>query len=265
MPNVDVGGASVFYETRGDGPPMLMLLPQSTGPKGLAMLLDTLATQHRVITYHQRGSGQSSAWSQPMSMADQAADAALVLAAVDAKAAHVFCHSTGCGIGVALIARQAHQLRSLVMTNPWTWGDSHLSGMQRLRIAAAKALSPSNYARFNAALLFPPDFRRIHSSGFEQITERALTSPHNAADIERRLEAILAFDSRPLLRHIDLPSVVIGAADDQLMPAWFAQEAAAEIRNSTLHLLDGGGHMLTETRTDEVLKIVLEHALQMDS
>ena len=38
------------------------------------------------------------------------------------------------------------------------------------------------------------------------------------------------------------------AADDQLMPPWFGAELAALIPGAALRALEGGGHMLPETR-----------------
>jgi pimeloyl-ACP methyl ester carboxylesterase len=265
MPEVKIDGASIHYESRGSGPVLLMLLPQSSGPVGLDALLTGLVENHRVVTYHQRGTGRSSAWSEPMSMVDQAADAALVLEAAGAECAHIFCHSTGCGIGISLAASHVHLTTSLSLVNPWTWGDPHLTTMQNLRIAAARTLDPIHYSRFNAALLFPPEYRREHQAGFVRMAKDACRSPHNADDIQRRLESILAFDARTLLAQLDVPTLVVGARDDQLMPAWFAEEAAAIMSNAELELFDGGGHMLPETRTMRLLEVVSAHTLLVTS
>ena len=155
---------------------------------------------------------------------------------------------------MALAATHGRRVASLALVNPWTYGDAHLCTMQRLRVAAARALGPADYSRFNSALLFPPEYRRRHEVGFAELAAGA--RPQDADAIERRLEAILAFDARPLLTHISAPTVVVSARDDQLMPGWFATEAAAALPVAALAELDGGGHMLPETRTTELLEIV---------
>ena len=45
-------------------------------------------------------------------------------------------------------------------------------------------------------------------------------------------------------------------ADDQLMPDWFGHELAAGIPTAKLVALTGGGHMLPETRSDDVSNAV---------
>ena len=89
------------------------------------------------------------------------------------------------------------------------------------------------------------------------IFDNSESNPHNPDDIRRRLDSILAFDVRPLLPQIECPALVIGASDDQLMPSWFAEEAAAALPAAQLEILTGGGHMLPETRAPEVRDLVL--------
>ena len=48
------------------------------------------------------------------------------------------------------------------------------------------------------------------------------------------------------------------AADDQLMPPWFGAELAALIPGAAHRALDGGGHMLPETRGDELADAVVD-------
>ena len=126
--------------------------------------------------------------------------------------------------------------------------------MQRLRVAAARALDPYRYAWFNASLLFPPDYRRAHAEAFETLARNAV--PQDADRIEGRLEAILAFDARTLAPGLSCPTLVVTATDDQLMPPWFGAELAALIPDAVHRALECGGHMLPETRGDALASMV---------
>lgn len=258
MPFAPAVAAKLYYHTRGEGQPVLMLLPQSTGPQGCTRFIDGLAERHTVIGYDQRGVGQSTASDRPMSMAAQAEDALAVLDDAGASRAHILCHSTGCGIGIALASAQPSRIATICLVNPWTWGDPHLTTMQRLRVAAAQGLAPEPYARFNASLLFPPSYRRQFHEEFEKMALQAKDAPHDPAQIERRLEAILAFDARASLPNINAPTLVVTAPDDQLMPPWFAAEAAELLPNGALLELPSGGHMLPETQADALKTAALE-------
>lgn len=252
MPLATIAGGDIHYAIHGDGPPLVLLLPQSAGPIGVGPFVDALARSSIVIRYDQRGTGQSPPPDDPtaIAMADRASEVAGLLDALSIPEASLFCHSTGCGIGIAFAAAFPDRLSKLVLASPWSHGDAHLTGMQNLRIAAAKALGPRDYAHFNASLLFPPDYRRAHTAGFAQQVLDA--QPQDADQIAGRLGAILAFDSRPLTPEIKSPTLIITGADDQLMPAWFGQEMSDSIPGARYIPLDGGGHMLPETRTDDV-------------
>ena len=258
MAMADIQGARLRYTITGDGAPLVLLLPQSTGPAGRQPLVDALALRHSVITYDQRGTGGSSPAPAALAMADQAADVVGLLDALGLEHAHLLCHSTGCGIGLSLAASYPERVGALVLAAPWTYADTHLSTMQNLRKAAARALDAQQYARFNAALLFPPEFRRADEAGFTRLAVEAPSQPQDPDAFAARLDAILAFDARPLLSAIRCATLVTVATDDQLMPAWFAAEAASGIDAAEFVEFDGGGHMLPETRTAEWLASVLE-------
>ncbi len=258
MPLADMEGGAIHYEESGAGAALAMLLPQSAGPVGTGPFVDRLAAHFRVIRYDQRGTGRSAPATAPggMTMAGRAAELAALLDTLGIGKAHLFCHSTGCGIGLAFAASRPDRVAGLALANPWSHGDAHLTAMQHLRVAVARALDPYRYAWFNASLLFPPDYRRAHAEALERLARSA--APQDADRIEARLGAILAFDARKLAPALACPALVATAADDQLMPPWFGAELAALIPGAACLALDGGGHMLPETRADMLAGAVVD-------
>ena len=258
MPMAQVDGGDLYYTRSGTGPPVVMLLPQSSGPVGVAPFIDTLAGTFTVIRYDQRGTGRSASAPSPdaMTMAGRADEVAALLDALGIARAHLCCHSTGCGIGLAMAAANPDRVDGLILTSPWSHADGHLTTMQQLRIAAARALDPYQYTWFNASLLFPPPYRRLHEAGFERMATGAALQ--DAEQIAHRLNAILAFDTRPLTQDIACPTLIITGEDDQLMPAWFGREMAQRMSSARLVALDSGGHMLPETRSEDLAATIQE-------
>ena len=258
MPIAQIEGGDIHYTQQGSGDPVVTLLPQSSGPVGVQPFLDRLAARFTVIRYDQRGTGQSAPTCEPeaMTMAARADEVVGLLDALEIGRTHLCCHSTGCGIGLTVASAYPDRVAGLALVNPWTHADPHLTVMQELRIAAARALDPTRYAWFNASLLFPPDYRRTHQAGFERMAQDA--APQDAAQIAERLNAILAFDARPLAPALACPTLVVTAADDPLMPAWFGRALAQSILAASLVELPGGGHMLPETRGAAVAAAVMD-------
>src|SRR4029078_3966766 len=85
MPGVTVNGAELYYEIRGSGPPVLLIMG-GTGDGGhFDPLADVLADEFTVVTYDRRGNGRSPVppgWTttSPQEQADDAASLVDVLA-----------------------------------------------------------------------------------------------------------------------------------------------------------------------------------------
>ncbi len=246
----------IAYTRSGSGAPLALLMPQSAGPVGVGPFVEGLAAHFSAIRYDQRGTGGSPPPQDPaaVTMRERAREVAELLDALDTPKAHLFCHSTGCGIGIAFAYTYPDRVERLVLATPWAHADTHLTTMQNLRIAAARALSPRDYATFNASLLFPPDYRREHADGFAG--HAAAAARQDADQIASRLQAILAFDTRSLTPSIHTPALVVSSDDDQLMPDWFGRAVAASMPNARYEELRGGGHMLPETKTDVMVGLV---------
>ncbi len=255
MSLIDTPSGPIACTRFGSGEPLVLCLPQSSGPVGVGPFVGGLAETFSVIRYDQRGTGGSPPPQDPaaVTMQHRAGEVAALLQALDIPKAHLFCHSTGCGIGIAFAAAYPQRVGRLVLAAPWQYADAHLVTMQNLRVAAARGLNPQDYATFNASLLFPPGYRREHAEGFAR--QAAVAAPQNADHIASRLHAILAFDTRPLTPAVQTPTLVISAADDQLMPSWFGRDIAASLPHARYEELNGGGHMLPETRTSDLVRL----------
>lgn len=256
MAKAKVGGAEIFYEVQGKGPPLVFTGGQGTGPEARAELIAGLARHRTLLTYDQRGTGRSERVTQGQSIEALADDVLAVMDAAGFATADVIGHSTGSGKATALAARYPNRVKRLILAAPWTHGDAFLTAMQNVRIASARVMPGDQHVNLNAALIYPPEYRRTHQERFARLAAAATKSPPDAAGIAARLNAILAFDARPFYPQIACPTLVAAARDDQLMPFWFAEDAARAIPGAKLEILDGGGHMFPETRPAEFVALV---------
>ena len=101
MPVVLHPDDEIRYATLGTGAPILFLLPQSSGPNGTKNLADSLSKKFSVILFGQLGTGRSVANSDKYDLyiSDRRTDVNCLLDHLDIEASHLFCHSTGCGLG----------------------------------------------------------------------------------------------------------------------------------------------------------------------
>jgi pimeloyl-ACP methyl ester carboxylesterase len=256
MPFAAAENAEIYYETTGDGPPLLLVTGLGAGPDARKPFVDALAQRHKVVSYDQRGTGRSEGGPAGLAIEGHAEDIVAVLDAADIPTAAIFGHSTGTGAATVLAADHPDRVAGLALAAPWTHADAHLRALQEMRKAAARTMPPEHYARFNALLLYPPEYRRAHADRFAKMAADAARNPPHADSFCARLDAILAFDARPYYPRIACPALVLTTPDDQVMPCWFAEEAAELIPDARLVALDGGAHMMTETRMGEVVEAV---------
>lgn len=120
MSKLKVPGATIYYEQQGAGPTLLIIPggPQDAGV--FAELAGQLAGDFTVVTYDPRGNSRSAfdGAVEPLSVDQQADDAAALIAAVGQGPAFLFGTSGGAQIGFDLAARHPDKVRALVAHEP---------------------------------------------------------------------------------------------------------------------------------------------------
>ena len=116
---LDVPGARLYYERRGNGP-LLLMIGSPMDSTGFAPLASALADHYTVVTYDPRGIGNSSRedTSEDVTPAQQADDVHRLLAALGGEPADLFGSSGGAVVGLALVTAHPDQVRTLVAHEP---------------------------------------------------------------------------------------------------------------------------------------------------
>jgi pimeloyl-ACP methyl ester carboxylesterase len=120
MPTIAANGTTLYYELRGDGPP-LMFISGAPGDAGFwPEVADALADEYTVLSYDRRGNSRSPRpenWTEAP-IDEQADDAAALLAALGLAPAVVHGHSGGGIILADLALRRPDVLRGAVFHEP---------------------------------------------------------------------------------------------------------------------------------------------------
>lgn len=115
-----VPGASLYYETRGSGP-VLLIIPGGPQDAGVfAHVAHHLADRYTVVAYDPRGNSRSTFDGEPQEqdLDVHGDDAARLIEAFGAGPAYVFGTSGGAQIGLNLAARHPSRVRALVAHEP---------------------------------------------------------------------------------------------------------------------------------------------------
>ena len=95
MPKVRLGNVSIYYEEHGQGDPLALIMGYGGSSEWWSRQVPHFSQMFCVITFDNRGTGQSDKPNMPYTMEMMAADLAGVLDAADVDAAHIFGISMG--------------------------------------------------------------------------------------------------------------------------------------------------------------------------
>lgn len=124
MPLATANGVDLYYEVRGSGPPVLLIMG-ATGDGGhFDTLAALLADEFTVITYDRRGNGRSPVppgW-QTTSPHEQADDARALIEVLDVGPVAVFGTSSGGNFALCLLVRHPEAVRGAILHEPGLYG-----------------------------------------------------------------------------------------------------------------------------------------------
>lgn len=242
MPTASIGDAEIYYEEKGEGPP-LMLVPGLAGTGSFwSSQVSDFSRDFRTIVHDHRGAGRSTHSRITYSVEQMAADTLRLMDVLGIEAAHFVGHSTGGAIGQVVATDQPERLRSLVLSATWAGPDPFFRRLFESRKQTLLDSGVEAYLRASSLLQTTP---RWVSDNDEFLTDLHRVTAANAAPVEviaSRIDAILRHDRRRRLLQIRVPTLVIVARDDMITPLFYSEELASGIPGAKLIVLESGGH-----------------------
>lgn len=241
----------IHYEIAGQGDPVLMINGLSAPAVNWALQVRALSARFRVVTFDNRGVGESDLPPEPIYTTPQMADdAAALLRDLNIPRAHVIGASMGGTIAMELALRHPRLVRSLVLACTWAEGDARFLQAIEAWVALAYRVPLEERLRH---LLYPwvysPKFF-AERQNVETLFQRAMAYPHQTKPeaIERQARGLLAWNGTRVKRlgGIRAPTLVMVGKDDILTPPAFAKALARTIRRARLAVLPGGHGFFVE-------------------
>lgn len=284
-------GLELDYAVHGPagGEPLLMIM--GLGMQRVAWpdsLLNALANAgYRCITFDNRDVGHSTRYEAygvpslpaslagrllrrrlrlPYGLADMADDAAGLLQHLGVARAHVLGISMGGMVAQHFAHRHPGRCRSLTLM-------CSSSGRLGLPLPHAPVIRqlmrrPRDGRREAAIDYMVTLLRLIGSPAFpmpqEELLRRARAGALRAASghgVSRQLAAILNDGDRStLLRHLDLPTLVLHGTADPMVPLAHGEDLARRVRGARLERIEGWGHDLPDALAERLVSSISRHA-----
>jgi 3-oxoadipate enol-lactonase len=231
MPSVDVGDISMYYELSGQGQPLVLIGGLGSDHTVFRHMSTELARDFRVLTFDNRGAGQTSKPDVPYSIPMMADDTIGLMDALGIERAHVIGISMGGRIAIELAATHPERVDHLVLIS------TAATGTGRLRLSV-----PARILRTAARLGLLP------------------RGPHPQPDFafQRQLAASVSYDGAGQLSAITAPTLILHARNDRTMPLASAEATSAGIDGARIEVYKGGHMFFVLSQRDAVVTRIVQ-------
>jgi poly(3-hydroxyoctanoate) depolymerase len=239
---VSVRGVDVFVRERGAGPPLLMLNGLAAGAETWARLEERLSASLRTIAVELPGAGRARTPPFPLSIAGLARVAVGVLDELELDRADVLGFSLGGIVAQQLVHDRPSRIRRLVLAaTACGWGSMPGTLASLTLISLPWRLHSRSLFRQTQPLLSAAD--RDLLTRLPELTEARLRQPPPLLGYTYQLTAGALWSSLPWLAKVRVPTLVLSAERDELVPPANGTQLARLLPESRLHVLPGEGHL----------------------
>lgn len=260
MANIQVNGINLFYETHGTGEPLLLIYGLAGRGNNWKFQIEALSSRFQIITFDNRGVGETDQPEEAFSLADIADDAAELLDHLGIASANVFGISMGGMIAQELALRHPGRVRKLALgcTHP---GIKHclpspgwvteifksLPGKPREQVV--RECTPINYSPFT---------QEHRSELIESLVPLFVDNRQRAHGYAGQLNAIWEFNAFDRLPQLAMPTLVMTGTDDVLVVPGNSKIIAERIPKVRLIEFPEAGHLFFIEKADDVNQELLE-------
>jgi 3-oxoadipate enol-lactonase len=257
MPFVENQGARIYWDERGHGTPVLLIMGLGYPSDMWYRIRPVLAAHYRTIALDNRGVGRSDLPPGPYPIASMASDAAAVLDAAGMESAHLFGVSMGGMIAQEFALQYPKQVLSLILGCTAAGGSTAVRAEPEATqmLKTRDKMSPEQAAE--AAVPFIYDSTTPRERIDEDIAIRRPWFPRPEA-YTAQLQGILAWEAYSRLSGIAAPTLVIHGESDRLVPPGNAKLIAERISGAKLVMIPHASHLFLTDQTEVSRHAILQ-------
>lgn len=255
----NVNGVRLAYRVRGKGPPLVLIMGYRVNSGAWPdAFIDTLARQFTVITFDNRGTGQSDKPVTGYVLANMARDLFDLLGELRITSTYLLGYSMGGAIAQEFVRQFPQHVSGLILCATMCGGSQVTYARQSVvRVMRdLDGLSPEEIARRIWKVTYAPRYLANNRDAIENQMQREIVhpTPLHAADLQ--FQAFAEFDGSAALTDIGCPTLLLTGELDELISPQNSRMMANRISGSELIVIPGCGHRVLWEATDECSSIV---------
>lgn len=252
MPHVMANGINIYYEIHGSGDPLLLINPIGYDLWIWHRMVPALAKHFQVVTFDNRGVGQTDKPPGPYTARLLADDSVALLAALNIDQAAVMGYSMGGFVAQELVLSRPELVSQLILSATDCGGPNHIPVTpEAMAILINVDLDPLERAWGGFAVSTAPGFTETNRDLVQSWIDYRATHPVEPEAYQAQLAIGLALRAAPIeecfqprLKEAQVPTLILWGEHDMVEPPGNGELLAKEIPNSTLKILPNAGHLL---------------------
>lgn len=259
MPTIKSNGIHLYFEAEGVGEPLLLIAGFACDHSIWSLVQPFLSSKYQIISFDNRGVGQSSAPDSPYSIQQMADDAAALLHEIGIGQVHVAGHSMGGQVAQELALTHPEMVRSLLLLSSCAKFDRRGKSLIETFGELPRLVDPQTTARLIMPWLYTDAFFS-KPGAVEQLLKLLLEYPFppTPQGMYQQSRAITACDTASRLGSIRCPTLILVGKEDILVPVQFSRQLAQCIPAAELVVLENTGHGLMIETPDKVAAAMLD-------
>jgi 3-oxoadipate enol-lactonase len=255
MPKITHNDIEIAYEIRGEGAPLLFISGVGYGgwfwKRTVDWLADhSLAGSLQIITFDNRGAGESSKPVGPYTVPMMAADTAALLDALELQGACVFGHSLGGFIAQELALARPELVGSLVLAST-NHGGMHVVPItpEALQVMTNRSGDPIDLVRRGIDISAAPGFSQRRPELVDELIAYRLGNPVPPAQFSAQVMAgagMAQFSEEQVaerMSRLKMPALVLFGEHDRVVPPGNAPLLEDKLPDARSRILPGCGHI----------------------
>lgn len=261
MNKVKVNDINMYYELHGktNNNPIILIAGFTCDHTFWAGILNRLTENHEVLTFDNRGIGQTDSPDSTYSIEMMADDVMSLSNKLGLKKPIIIGQSMGSAIAQDIGKRYGKQIKKIILINSF----DHLTKAPEMAFELTGELQRLNLPlKYRVQSIAPWVFSSEFLSRPNQLANLVKlaqdnTYPQSLIGYEHQLSALKAFNSASWLHEIKAPTLIISGKEDIIAPLAGAKKVQRKIGHNTQIIIVPGGHASPIEQPDKVVRAIL--------
>ena len=265
MPIIKSNNINIAYDINGTGHPLVFITGVGYGKWFWHKVIPGLAEKLQVITFDNRGAGDSDKPDGPYTVPMMAADTAGLLDALSIKNAYVIGHSLGGYIAQELMVTRPDLIGKLILAST-NFGGTKVIPItpEAMKVLTDRSGDPVELVKRGISIACAPGFAERQPQVVQELLQYRFTNPVPPAQYAAQVAAgagTMAYTDEIVevrMKAIKIPTLILFGEFDNVVPPGNADLMAQKIANAKIKIIPSTGHMFPMEDPKATIKAIEE-------